>query len=213
MNTIVGSRRNQARIGFVAACAALALSACATAPRPDVVWSAPDIGAQLGLLRGANVLVACEAPDVAIRNVCQDQLAGQASARGARPVFVSGETTLVAGRPIDDQLLSSARSANAAAIVVMSLRPVATESESPFSISLGGFGLGRGSAIGGGVTAPLGDARVSTGYAANGRVTSVATGRLVHTASASASPNEDLPRQLSALSASVLDSAAKAGLF
>jgi hypothetical protein len=188
------------------------LAACA-APKPDVVWSAPDIATQNGLLRGANVLVACEAPDVAIRNVCQDQLAQQATARGAKPVFVPGNVAIVNTRPLDEQLLASARDANASAIVVLSIRPVATESEAPFSLSIGGFGFGRGSAVGGGISAPIGEQRVATGFAANGRVTSVVTGRLVWTASASAPPTEDLSRQLASLSASVLDSASRAGLF
>lgn len=191
---------------------AVLLAACA-APRPDAVWTSPDIGTQLGLLRGADIIVACEAPDVAIRNICQDQLAGQAAARGARPTFPADDTQLVAGRPIDDQLLARARSTKAAAIVVMAIRPTATEAESPFAFSLGGIGFGRGSAVGGGISAPLGAERIETAYAANGRVTSVATGRLVWTATASAPPNEDLPRQLSTLSASVLDAAARAGLF
>jgi hypothetical protein len=192
--------------------ASLLLAACA-APRPDAVWNAPDVAAQAGLLRGANVIVACEAPDVAVRNVCQDRLAQEVTTRGARPVFVPPDTQLVANRPLDEQLLQSARAANAAAVVVLSLRPIPVDEGSPFSISLGGFGFGHSSAIGGGVSAPLGESRLATAYSGNGRVTRVATGRLVWSATATSQPVDDLPRQLSTLSASVLDSAARSGLF
>lgn len=194
------------------ALATLLLSACASVPAPDAVWAAPDIGAQARLLQGANVLVACEAPDVAVRNICQDRLAAAVAARGGRPVFVPGDTRLVAG-PLDAQLLPSARSENATAILVMTLRPVATEATPSASFSIGGFGFGRGSALGGGLTAPIGETRVATGFSANGRVTNASTGRLVWTASASSPPSEDLPGQLSTLSASVVDAAARAGLF
>jgi hypothetical protein len=191
---------------------AVLLAACA-APRPDAEWTAPDVGAQASLLRRANVLVACEAPDVAVRNVCQDRLAAQVAARGGRPVFVPGETRLTPDRSLDEQLLPSARNANATAILVLSLRPVASEPTSGASFSIGGFGFGGRSAFGGGVSAPIGETRIATTYAANGRVTSVSTGRLVWTATTTTPAAEDLSEQLSTLSTSVLDSAARAGLF
>lgn len=191
------------------------LAACATGPRLDAEWSDANAASRAGLLRGP-VLVACEAPDVALRNVCQDRVADEVRARGARPVFVPPETRLVQDQSLDAQLVPVARTQNAKAILVMSLRPAASEaSGSGLSLGLGGFGFGRGggSALGVGVAAPIGGTRVETGFAANGRVTSVEQSRLVWTATAAASPSIDYDAQLADLSRTVLDAAARAGLF
>ena len=204
--------RSAARLALVSVAATLA--ACASGPPIDAEWTSPELGAKSSLLRGANVLVACEAPDVAVRNVCQDQLAQQLAARGARPVFVSGDTRFTADRAIDEQLLPGARSASTKAIVVLSLRPVATDTGgSGFSLGFGGFGFGRNSALGIGASVPVGGTRIATGFSANGRITDVSTGKLVWTASAASPPSEDLKAQFTDLSDAVLDSATRAGLF
>ena len=78
---------------------------------------------------------------------------------------------------------------------------------------IGGFGFGSRSGGGVGVGIPVGGGRVSTGYSANGRVTSVADGRLVWTAKATTPPSSDLDAQLSELSKAVVDAAATSGLF
>ena len=51
------------------------------------------------------------------------------------------------------------------------------------------------------------------GYAANGRVTDVGTGRLVWSASASTAPSSELEVQLGELSKTVFGAADKSGLF
>ena len=189
------------------------LAACASTPQLDAQWTDPSLGAHSSLLRGAKVLVACDAFDVAVRQVCQDQLASEVVARGATPVFVAANTQLLTDRALDNQLLPSARTADAKAVLVVTLTPASADVNSGPSFSIGGFGFGRGSAVGVGVSAPLGGGRVTTGFAANGRVTDVSTGRLVWTASAAAPPSADLSAQFAALSKVVLDSAEKAGLF
>jgi hypothetical protein len=80
-------------------------------------------------------------------------------------------------------------------------------------LSIGGFGFGRSSAAGVGVSAPIGGGQVTSGYSANGRVTDVASGRLMWTARASTPPSSDVNAQMAELSKSVLDAAGKAGLF
>jgi len=199
----------------VALIVTLGIAACATS-KVDAEWVDPASRGQLSSLRGANVLVACEAPDVAVRNVCQEQVAAEVTVRGAKPIFVSPDTPLTRDRALDQQLIGNARNADAKAILVVTLTPVATEDDRPsVSFGIGGLGFGRGSAVGGGVgvTAPIGEGRVATGYAANGRITDVTSGRLVWTASRAAPPSSDLPSQLGTLSIAVLDSAARAGLF
>jgi hypothetical protein len=80
-------------------------------------------------------------------------------------------------------------------------------------LSLGGIGFGRHSAGGVGVSVPVGGGQVSTGYSANGRVTDVATGRLMWSARASTPPSGDVNAQIAELSKAVLDAAGQAGLF
>lgn len=202
---------SSARLAVVGA--TLLVAACATTPRVDAEWTDSALGTQSSLLRGARVLVACQAPDVAIRNVCQDGLTKELRDRGTIPVFVPDDTRFVAGEPFDAQLVPVARAASAKAIFVVELRPVASEKAGGLSIGIGGFGFGSSSALGGGITAPVGGQRVDTGFGANGRVTDVARGRLVWTASVAAPPSQDTRAQFTSLSKSVADSADRAGLF
>lgn len=202
-----------ASASLTSAAVAFLLAACASSPQLDAQWTDPQLGAHSNLLRGAKVLVACEAHDLAVRQVCQDQLAAEVIARGSTPVFVSSDTTITPDRAVDGQLVPAARSADAKAVLVITLAPVATDVSPGFSVSIGGFGFGRGSAVGVGVAAPIGGGRIATGYSASGRVTDVSTGRLVWTASAAAPPSSDLSAQLGALCKAVLDSADKAGIF
>ena len=195
---------------------ALGVGACAATSNVDAEWTDSSLRGQATSFRGANVLVACEAPDVAVRNVCQDRLAAEVRARGATPVFVAADTVIVRDRPLDQQLLAGAARSNARAILVVTLTPVATENDRPsLSFGIGGFGLGSSSAVGGGVgvSTPVGEGRVVTGFAANGRLTDVASGRLSWTASRAAPPSKDLEAQFGTLSAALLDSAARAGFF
>ena len=64
-----------------------------------------------------------------------------------------------------------------------------------------------------GISAPVGEGRLATGFSANGRVTAVGTGRLVWSASTAAAPSKDLNAQIDQLSVALLDSAARSGLF
>jgi len=78
-------------------------------------------------------------------------------------------------------------------------------------LGLGGFGRSLGGGVG--VSAPIGGGQVSQGYAASGRVTDVASGRLMWTARASSPASSDVNQQFVELSKSMLDAAAAAGLF
>ena len=97
----------------------LMLSACASGPQLDAQWRDPNLAG--GFLRGARVLVACDAAEVVIRQVCQDQLASEVVSRGGTPVFVPPETPLVTDRSIDAQLLPTARSAGVSAMLVVTV--------------------------------------------------------------------------------------------
>jgi hypothetical protein len=187
------------------------LVACASAPQLDAQWRDPAVAP--GLLHGARVLVACDAYEVVIRQICQDQLAGEVVARGATPVFLPAGYPVAADRSVDAQLLPAARDVGAKAMMVMTVAVAVNDVGSGFSIGVGGFGFGRRSAVGVGVEAPIGGGRVTSGYSANGRVTDVTSGRLVWTAKATASPSSDVDAQMGELSKAVLGAADKAGLF
>lgn len=194
-----------------AAVAASLLAACASTPQLDAQWADPSLGPNL--LRGARVLVACDAYEVVIRQICQDQLASEVVARGATPVFLAPGFAVATDRSVDAQLLPAAREAGAKAMMVMTVAVAVNDVSPGFSIGIGGFGFGRHSGVGVGADVPIGGGRVTSGYSANGRVTDVPTGRLVWTAKATSPPSSDVNAQMSELSKAVLGAADKAGLF
>jgi hypothetical protein len=197
----------------LAAVAAVLLGACASTPQLDAQWTDPQLGAQSAFLHGAKVLVACDAYDAVLRQICQDQVASEVVARGATPVFAAPDTPLATDRAVDGQLLPAARGAGAKALFVVTIAPAVADVSPGFSIGIGGFGFGRHSAVGVGVEAPIGGGRVTTGYSANGRVTDVASGRLVWAARAATAPSPDVNAQIGELSRTVFGAADKSGLF
>jgi hypothetical protein len=192
-----------AMFGGLAGCASTAL---------DAQWADAQLPPRL--LRGAKVMVLCEAQDVVIQRLCQDQIVAGLTQRGAVAVAVPENINVpIAQVSIDPQLLGAARDAGATAVfsVVVS---VSSQAVSPgVSIGIGGFGFGGHSGVGVGVSAPIGGGKVNAGYAANGRVTAVASARLLWTARATAPPSSNVTAQLSELSATVLAAADKAGMF
>lgn len=195
-------------------CVALAagLAGCAST-RLDAQWSDPQLAPNP--LRGARVMVVCEAYDLAIKRICQDQMAAEVVARGGTAVAGpdAGEGAPV--RPLNnEQYLGAARDAGAKAVLTHSITTADVSSGSGVSIGLGAFGIGGGSVRGGaGVSVPVGGYQTNTGYAMNSRVTEVASGKLLWTAKASAQPSSDVSAQLSELHKTVFGAADKAQLF
>ncbi|CAN5753239.1 hypothetical protein BH11PSE13_BH11PSE13_05980 [soil metagenome] len=199
-----------------AAAVALAISVlagCASAPQQEAQWIDPAIGTQSRMLQGAKVLVVCDAYDVAVRRICQDQLLREVSAKGAMPVTLPPGTVLLNDRDLDGQLVESASALDATAIFTMTLTPATSNAGSGVTLGIGGFSFGRGGGGGVGLSAPIGGGGNSTGFAASGRVTDVRANRMVWTATLVASPSADLNAQFRDLSRSMLDNAQSAGLF
>ena len=209
MNSSAMAARRTRAIGAGITAAAL-LVGCAT-PQLDAQWSDPSLGASF--LRGARVLVACDAFELVVRQICQDQLSAEVLSRGATPVFLAPGFPVATDRSVDAQLLPAARQAGAKAMMVMTVAVAVQDVSQPFQIGIGGFGFGSNGSAGVGVSAPVGGGRVTSGYSANGRVTDVPSGRLVWTAKATAPPSSDVNAQMSELSKLVLGAADKAGLF
>lgn len=183
------------------------LAGCAST-QLDAQWSDPQLAVHL--LRGAKVMVACEAPDLVVQRICEDQLAAELVARGATPTVAPAS-----GRPPgDEQLLTAARAAGARALWVHHVAPAAASVSPGVSIGVGVFGMGGGGVHGGvGVSAPIGGARASIGFSLDSRVTDARSSRLLWTARASTAPSSDLSVQMSELTKAVFDAADKAQLF
>ena len=207
------ARRSARRVAAATSLAVVGLLSACASTQLDAQWVDAQVGVNSNILRGAKVLVACDAADLVVRQICTDQLARDVSARGAMPVFAPGDTALTNDRSVDAQLLPAARQAGAKAMMIMTIAPAVTDVSPGFQLGIGGFGFGRHSAGGVGVSAPIGGGRVETGYSANGRVSDTTDGRLLWTARASAPPSSDIDGQMTELSRLVVDAAGKVGLF
>ena len=214
---IASSRSSSARrcaasaFGIVGMAALVLLAGCASTML-DAQWADAQLPPRL--LRGAKVMVVCEAQDVAIQRLCRDQVAAGLAQRGAVPVLLPENINVpIAQAMIDPQVLQAARDAGALAVFSMVVGVSARAVSPGLSISIGGFGFGSNVGGGVGVSAPIGGGQVNEGYSANGRVSEVVSGRLLWTARATAPPSSNVTSQLSELSATVLAAADKAGMF
>jgi hypothetical protein len=209
MHRLVG-RRAAVPLGCLCA-AVLLLCGCATTT-VDARWR--NVQTPAGYLRGATVLVACEAPEVVLVRLCEDRMSAALAAHGARPVLAApGEVAAAQPGAPDMQYLPVARRLGAASVMVVGIGLASQRVSQGISIGIGGFGFGRYSAGGVGVSAPIGGGQVSAGYAADGRLTDLATGRLMWTARASAPPSSDVNDQIDRLAGSLVEAAASDRLF
>jgi hypothetical protein len=194
------------------ACVVVSLLAGCAATRLDAQWADPQLSP--GLLRGAKVLVSCEAYEPVVKQLCLDQMSSELTARGASPVLASEAPNATPGRPVaPDQLLAAARSAGARAIWSTTMQIADQAPGSGFSVGLGGFG--GGSHVGGGigVSLPVGGGQGSNGYAANAKLLEAGSGKTLWTAKASARPSSDVGQQMGELARALFGAGDKAGLF
>lgn len=207
---------SRSSVGFLstsalATLAAISMATGCASTNVDAQWRNIELPASY--LRGATVLVSCETPEMVLKRICEDQVMADLAARGATPVLPAGAIPPTQPGVADMQYLPAARQSGAKAVLSVTLGLSSQSVSQGVSVGIGGFGFGRHSAGGIGVSAPIGGGQISQGYSANGRVTDVASGRLMWTARASTPPSSDVNAQLADLSKSVLDAAASAGLF
>jgi hypothetical protein len=173
-------------------------------------------------LRGAAILVVCEATEPAIKLICESQISGQLTQLGARPLTDATLVNPTPGRePPAAQYLPAARAAGARAIFSTTLAPDYRQATplSSFSIGIGGWGGSGGyyggSGVGGGVgmTMPVGATRGSTGLAAIGSVIDAASGRVMWSAKATAAPAADATSQIAEAAKALADALRQTGLF
>ncbi len=213
---IVVNRQFLQRGGFAAAllgASGCLIAGCAST-RVNAEWADPQFAGRS--LRGARVLVVCDANDTAVRRICQEQLAAQVKAAGATPV--SGQADLTVGPPpANDKTIAAARSAEAKAILGARVGPDATVVNPGPSISfgIGGFGGSRGGVTGGGVGIgmPVGGAQVETAYGADLTLTDVETVRLMWTGKVTSPASGNVNTQLGELARVGIEAAGRAGFF
>lgn len=208
-------RRLPVSLARSAVAGVLLLAGCATT-QVNVQWSDPEFKGRS--LRGEKVLVVCDAPDVAVQRVCQDQIAAQLRAVGAQPV-ISPNAGLTAGPPpTNDATLVAARGAGAKAIFGATIGPdVTVVSPGPsIGIGVGGFGgSGGGTVVGSGIGIgfPIGGGQASSGYAATMVLTDVATVKLMWSSKATAPASQNVGAQMGELARVGVEAARGAGFF
>jgi hypothetical protein len=215
MRTNDESLRQPLRRSLGAAGIALLLAACAT-PQMEAQWRDPQLGAKA--LQGRTVLVVCRGLDLTLERICEDQLAADAQAIGARVV----RAEVVRDAPADpnaatELLLKAARSVRADAVLAMTLERsniVAAPSGGSVGIGVGGSSGGWGSRTGGGVgiSLPIGGASGPV-LAASTSLTDAVSGKLVWSGRARGSGTVNEAGQVGELSRLTADALKAAGLF
>jgi hypothetical protein len=183
-------------------------------------WRDPAFAGQS--LRGATVLVVCDAGDAVLTRLCKDHLAGQVAAVGVTPIVAPDVALLTAeGGRLPAIVFEGARQAGATAIVAATMAPDATVASPGPTI---GFGFGGFSSAGGwsrssgigtgvGVAMPVGADRVTTAYGANLTLTDVATGRLMWASKVTTPASSDIAEQVGKLVQAGREAAQQAGFF
>jgi hypothetical protein len=173
-------------------------------------------------LRGAIILVVCEAPELAIKLICENQISSQLAQLGARPLTDSTLMNPAPGHePPTGQYLPAAQAAGARAVFGTTLSPDYGQAKpmSSLSIGIGGWGGSGGyyggSGVGGGVgvTMPVGAAQGATGLAAISSIIDVASGRVMWTAKATTPPAADASTQVAEVTKALAEAARQTGLF
>lgn len=194
------------------ALAALWLAGCATT-QLDAQWANPDYAGRS--LRGAPVLVVCEAQEPTLQRICEDQVAGQIAALGGVPTRHS-QVAVQAAAPVagTDPYLASARGIGARAIVRTTLTPtaaVASQTGPTIGIGVGG-GSGGGFGMGG-ISFPVGGTRVSNTYSTETAILDPATGAIMWSARASSATAQDVTAQIAELARTAAGGIKQAGFF
>ncbi len=195
---------------------ALGLAGCATT-QLDAQWANPDYAGRN--LRGAPVLVVCEAQEPTLQRICEDQVAGQIATLGGTPTRHSqvADPSAPPGGG-NDPYLAAARRIGARAIVRTTLTPtaaVATQSGPTIGIGVGGGSGGwHGGGFGmGGISFPVGGTRVSNTWSSETAMIDPANGAIMWSARASSAATQDVTTQIAELAKTAAGGIKQAGFF
>lgn len=202
------------RLSIAALAATSLLAACATT-QMDAQWANPDYSGRS--LRGSSLLVACEAPDLTLQRICEDQVSAQLSTLGATPVRNSQlrESATAATGP--DPYVAAARRVGARAIVRTTLGVGAAVAQPgpQIGIGIGGSSGGWGSSTGGfgGISFPVGGARVTNSYSGETALIDPSNGAIMWSGRASSPTAQDVNGQIAELARVTADAIKQAGLL
>jgi hypothetical protein len=192
-------------------------AACATT-KMDAQWSNPEFAGKS--LRGATVLVVCQARDFTTQAVCEDQAAAQLESRGIKTLKFA--VVSPNAPPAPEVVETTAKRANAAAVYRSSLSTYtpAVSSGPTIGIGVGGFGGSygggggyRGGGVGGGVTLPVGGGTVNEAFASDTAIIDVVTGKLMWSGRATSPSGSDTTSQLADLTRVTFESLSSTGLI
>jgi hypothetical protein len=189
---------------------AVLLAGCAQT-RLDAQWAAPDVAP--GALKGAKVIVQCQAPSETEARICADNLAAQLRARGLDPKV--GDP-IRPGMTFDaQQLAGAARAAGASAAIVSSIAVNATvvQPSSSFTLGIGGGSWGSSGGVGGSVAVPVGGSNVVQGLGASTSVTLAATAKPIWSGRVSSGTQGTVAQQITDLTRTTVEAMQSAGLF
>lgn len=193
---------------------AVLVSGCETT-QVALQWSDPQFAGRS--LRGEKVLVVCEAPDVAIRNTCQEDVARNVRETGATPVISSAPELTIAPTSANDATISAARAAGAKAVLGSKIDRDVTVvgTGSSFGFGVGGLGGGGGSGrgVGIGYSFPTGGGQQSGSYKSSMVLTDVASARVMWSGTITTQASDDIRFQVYELSRVGVETAQKAGFF
>jgi hypothetical protein len=192
----------------------VSLAGCAGSPI-RAQWTDPAF--PKGSLKGASVLVVCDAGVLALRRICEQEAGQQLAAAGVTPRTSPGSQDAVSpGAAADSAILGAAREAGAAAVFRASIRRDATVAKPPPTIGIGvGSWGGWSSSVGGsvGVSMPVGSSTLATAYAAEMTMTDAASGKLIWTSTATGQASSNDEAQVAGLVKAGVSAARGAGLF
>jgi hypothetical protein len=182
----------------------------------DAQWSNPEYKGRS--VKGASILVACEAQDLTLQRICEDQLAAAVSAQGAKATLNSQLSPATGAPTGNDPYVAAAKRVGAQAIVRMTLgagQPVAVDGPR-IGIGVGGGsgGYGGGGAAGGiGIGFPIGGSRVTQAFGAETALIDPSNGATMWSGRASSSTSQDVTGQITELAQVTAEALKGAGLL
>jgi hypothetical protein len=215
MRTDDRSCRRALQRSLAATAVALLLAACAT-PQMEAQWRDPQLGAKA--LQGRSVLVVCRGLDLTLERICEDRLAADAQAIGARVVRAElARDTPSEPNAATELLLKAARSVRADAVLAMTIERAnfaPAPSGGSVGIGVGGSSGGWGSRTSGGIgiSLPIGGA-TGPALAASTSLTDAASGKLIWSGRARGSGTVNEAEQVGEVSRLTADALKVTGLF
>lgn len=209
--------RSRRTISLLPAACAMLFAGCATT-QMDAQWSNPEYSGRS--LRGESVLVACEAAELTLQRICEDQVAAQVSARGAKPT--KNSTLTAAGAPpagATDPYSTAAKRIGASVIVRTTLAagpPIVSDSGPVIGFGLGGGSYGGGGSYrsgGAGITLPIGGTKTTQALSAETVLINPANGVTMWSGRASSATNLDAGGQVTELAKVIVEAVQKSGML